>query len=522
MRFNLIEEQWIPVKRRDGAEVKIAPWQITDGYADNPVVALTASRPDFNGALIQFLIGLVQTIAAPADEDEWDNLLDSPPTPEDLKRKFMTVSHAFELSGDGPRFMQDLETLDIDQRRIDRLLIDMPGEKALRDNTDHFVKRDTIACMCPACCATALFAMQTNAPAGGVGFRTSIRGGGPMTTLVMGAGPYETLWHLVWLNVLEDGVFLRNCGNPDKISDGDKFPWLRETRTSERVSPSVETTPSDVHPSQIFWAMPRRIRLSLEGLKGGVCGTCGASSEWLINAYQDKNYGPNYVGAWLHPLSPHWRDKEGMPFPVHAQAGGVTYRHWLGFVQEDGSDKREPAGIVHRFRTERQRNDWQFRLWAFGYDMDNMKARCWYEAKMPLLYVDQAIREAYEQYVAAMIKAAVEIAKNVRNTVKEAWFKRPGDVKGDTRFVYSSFWQNTEPAFYAALHRLKEVLDAGEDGMNVRKDWHDSLCRTALELFDSHAWEGPIEDADPKRVVLARRELERYNRSKRIKELLGL
>ena len=141
---------------------------------------------------------------------------------------------------------------------------------------------------------------------------------------------------------------------------------------------------------------------------------------------------------------------------------------------------------------------------------------------MPLLYVEQAIREAYELHVAAMIKAAVEIAANVCSGVKEAWFKRPGDVKGDTSFVTNSFWQKTEPTFYQDLRMLREVLVLGEDGMHVCKGWHDSLCQAALELFDAHAWEGPIEDVDPKRVVLARRELEQYNRSKRLKGLLGL
>jgi hypothetical protein len=52
--------------------------------------------------------------------------------------------------------------------------------------------------------------------------------------------------------------------------------------------------------------------------------------------------------------------------------------------------------------------------------------------------------------------------------------------------------------------------------------WHRTLCDYALKLFDGYAWDGPIEDADPKRVVIARKELENFNRSKKIKELLGL
>ena len=155
MQFNLIDEKWIPVKRRDGSETMIAPWEVTDLFAENPVGLLNAPRPDFNGALIQFLIGLVQTVAAPANRMEWKVKLNKPPEPEELKTKFASVRHAFELGGEGPRFMQDLEKLEADEGCIDGLLIDMPGDSTRKMNKDHFVKRNTVACMCPTCCATA-------------------------------------------------------------------------------------------------------------------------------------------------------------------------------------------------------------------------------------------------------------------------------------------------------------------------------------------------------------------------------
>lgn len=188
MHFNLIDEKWIPVRRRDGSMETISPWQVTESFTDNPVAALNAVRPDFNGALIQFLIGLVQTTAAPADDDEWEEYVDSPPSPQTLKDKFMSVHHAFELAGKGPRFMQDLQKLNAEPKGIFSLLIDAPGDNTIVNNADHFVKRDTVTSLCPSCCAMALFTMQTNAPAGGAGYRVSLRGGGPLTTLVLGDG----------------------------------------------------------------------------------------------------------------------------------------------------------------------------------------------------------------------------------------------------------------------------------------------------------------------------------------------
>ncbi len=57
MTFNLLTTPWLPVRRADGASELIIPDRLTVNPA-NPIVALDAPRPDFNGALVQFLIGL--------------------------------------------------------------------------------------------------------------------------------------------------------------------------------------------------------------------------------------------------------------------------------------------------------------------------------------------------------------------------------------------------------------------------------------------------------------------------------
>jgi CRISPR system Cascade subunit CasA len=157
--------------------------------------------------------------------------------------------------------------------------------------------------------------------------------------------------------------------------------------------------------------------------------------------------------------------------------------------------------------------------------MDKMKARCWYESIMPLIPLPTGIREDYESKVAGMVRAAHEVAGNLRRSVKKAWFKRPGDVKGDTGFIDSRFWQDTEGEFYAGLEHLRAALEKNEEDAlaEAMRSWHMTLCRASQALFDSLAWEGPVEHADPKRVVLARRDLERLNKNKKITvDLLGL
>ena len=58
-----------PLFAKIDASCLIDPWQIAE--TDNPVVEINAPRPDFQGALYQLLIGLLQTCFAPEDEDQW-------------------------------------------------------------------------------------------------------------------------------------------------------------------------------------------------------------------------------------------------------------------------------------------------------------------------------------------------------------------------------------------------------------------------------------------------------------------
>jgi CRISPR system Cascade subunit CasA len=520
--MNLIHDRWLPVFRADGAFERIAPWQITE--PDNPVRQLAAPRADFNGALMQWLIALLQTAAAPDNQDEWGAWMEMPPAPEVLRGKFDDVAHAFDLNGDGPCFMQDYDKLESDPVSVSGLLIDAPGNNALKNNTDLFVKRGGVEGMCPACAAQALFTLQTNAPSGGVGHRTGLRGGGPLTTLVkldpVVNGPEaELLWPSLWLNVFARQKMERMSGNPRLQQPEAIFPWLAPTRTSEKNT-GCETTPDDAHPLQMYWAMPRRIRLDFDQLQAGTCDICAGESDELVSQYQTRNYGVNYTGAWQHPLSPYSQPKpDELPLPLHAQPGGISYRHWPSLTV--GNNNVFPAANVEAF-SQHLLDTEQLMLQVFGFDMDNMKARCWYECTVPLYLIDDAEKRArFAGEVQRLVDAAVQIAGSVRSCVKEAWFKRPADAKGDMSFLVEAFYQRSESAFYAMLDQLHH--DLSEEGLTgTRVTWHGKLCDTALGLFDEATTRSGFEYENPARIANARKKLGNLIHSKKIRTDLGL
>ena len=489
------------------------------------MVAIAAPRSDFKGALYQLFIGLVQTTFAPDDHSEWKALWKNPPTPKTLKIAFETYCEAFEIDGDGPAFMQDYDLPDGEVKGIAALLIEAPGAKTKKDNLAHFIKEGLVEGVTPHWAALALFTLQINAPSGGVGNRVSLRGGGPLTTLILPPDQSErdTLWHQIWLNILTKEHIETLANGSIKVDPSAIFPWLAPTRTSEKNG--LQTYPKDGHPYQMYWSMPRRIRLLFDSDRPGRCDLSGETCDRLITHYRTKNYGVNYLGDWRHPLTPYSVDPGKGALPIKAQPGGIGYRHWLGLVVADEKNRKQPARVVQIYQDDNRKRviggDFQPRIWAFGYDMDNMKARCWYEATLPLFDIPKAGRAQIQRTTTLMVDAVAEVIKNLRNAVKQAWFSRPKDAKGDLSFLDSAFWGATETTFYRLLGESLKSLEQEEPALEpLMRTWSICLRENAYKLFDNYALSDGTEDGDMKRVVKARGKLEKWlHRGKSIKKL---
>ena len=511
--FNLINAAWLPVRRRSGAVEYVPPWLVTDGITKDPFVAFAWPRPDFNGAAHEFLIGLLSTAAAPEDDDEWEDWWQSPPAPEVLRQRFSTVAHTFDLDGPGPRFLQDLDPLeDAENKEIAALLIDAPGAQTLRNNADLFVKRGGAPVLCRATAAMALFTLSAYAPSGGAGHRTSLRGGGPMTTLIVNEHENYgiTLWGRIWPNIEStrqlSGRVVEAKG-PDDL--GAVFPWLVSTRTSNPKEGGRLTTPSDIHPLQVYWGMPRRIRLLFEDAQNRPCSLTDTQDSVIVTSYRTRNYGTHYSEGFEHPLSPYYRQKAGTAkLAVHPGPGGISYRLWPGFVVPSNDKLREPAQVIQQWP---ERSMWrgQTRFTVFGYDMDNMKARAWIESEMPLWSLsDAASREWLERFILRVTAGANAVSRLLTGAVKSALCNRPSDATGDYGFIAERFYRETEGAFYAAMRDavalIQNGLDADDPTVQARESWVPAMAEAVLRLFDEYAPADGLEDRAMHRHVKAR------------------
>lgn len=528
--MNLLEDSWLLFRTRAGEIRYLAPAHIGD--AD--LVDLALPRADFQGAGWQFLIGLLQTFFAPDDLEDWQERWETPPSAEELSRCFSPAGHAFNLWGEGPLFMQDYDPLNgARSSPISSLLIEAPGDNTLRLNTDHFVKRGQVDALCPSCAAMAIYTMQINAPSGGRGYRVGLRGGGPLTTLVLPQAPEASLWQKLWLNALDRNAWPHD---PPALDSPDIFPWLGHTRVSD--APGSETYPGDVHPLHVFWAMPRRYRLEVED-SPCICDICGHDSSKSISQVLAKNYGYNYDGPWRHPLTPYRRDPKQPnqpPISIKGQQGGIGYQHWEALVLEsEAIYGNMPARVVLDFSNKlKALKDFgptarQALLWAFGYDMDNMKARGWYSTQMPLLAIPVDHQDIMLDWVKQMTEAARATAWRVRINLKAAWFARPQDIKGDFSFVEFSFWEHTETNFYDCLFRLFHFLENNQDGLfsaDIAGRWYRNVRDAALGIFDELSLSGEAESLDMKRITFARNQLlgwlTRGKQMARLRKLAGI
>ena len=510
--LNLIRAAWLPLRRRSGRVERVEPFRITDGIDDDPFVAFAWPRPDFNGAAHEFLIGLLATTAAPENEDEWEDWWFAPPDPEALEARFGSVAHAFDLDGAGPRFLQDLDPLDgAEEKAVAALLIDAPGAQTLRNNADLFVKRGAASVLGRAAAAMALFTLNAYAPPGGAGHRTSLRGGGPLTTLAIAD---DHLWGRLWPNVETAGSISDRWPLPSPLPKGPAaiFPWLGPTRTSSPKAGGRATTPAHVHPLQTYWGMPRRIRLAFEESQGRRCALTGVEDRTIATAYRTRNYGIDYSEGFEHPLTPYYAQKAGTArLPVHPRPGGFSYRHWPGVVAQSADGLRQPARTIRNAGTARFAMGPKPRFAAFGYDMDNMKARAWMEGEYPLpLIADEDMRKDLEAFIQQAVMGAETVSRFLVRAVKSALYDRPADATGDYGFIAERFFRETEVAFYEALAAAEDAVrtDSGanpaDPTLEARHVWAKRLAVPALRLFDESAPDDALGSRGMERHVMAR------------------
>lgn len=482
--MNIISDFWIPVRRRSGRVESIRPADIAD--QNDPAMALMWPRPDFNLACLELLIGLVYAAMPPEDDDAYLDTVDTD-LHKDLVLRMAKLEPWFNLDGDGPRFMQDLEPIEGSVSGIDMLLIDSAGDSAAKKNADMMVRRNRFDRLGQPAAAMALYTLQNFAPAGGAGNRTSMRGGGPLVTLVEPCAG-ASLWQIIYANTPSGKAVAESQA-------GQAFPWLSATVNSKPKGSEVHAPmrDDDSVPWSAFFGMPRRLRLQFE-LSSSECAMTGVTEDITVVGVIQKPYGNNY-GVWRHPCSPYYRSKAGEEaLPVHPKPGRLGYRQFVGIsLQDSQNELRELAACVRWFaRGRSSKAKPLLRLVVGGWAMDNMKPVDFIEGFAPLPVDPRSV--SVESLAVGLVKAADIAAGQLVSSLKRSLLISESD-KGVVADAKAEFYDRTESDFFQALDLL--LIDSNKQLVGER--WRHVLLENAIFLFDRLSLAG-FADRKPERA----------------------
>jgi CRISPR system Cascade subunit CasA len=274
-------------------------------------------------------------------------------------------------------------------------------------------------------------------------------------------------------------------------------------------------TPEDVTPALAFFACPRRIRLIIPP-GDGVCALTGNSGP-IATGLRTVNYGANYL-AWTHPLSPYRQDKKSGALPLHPHAGASDYGDcaaWWGL--ED-----EPALVLRLWESRRKKVRALVGpegVEAFGFDMDNMKARQWLEVRLPWAPVYGQDGKDLRELLRQIIAASDEAARALRYAVKIALFgqrqktggyRLPDTLPRDALpEPAEQLWRTTDGDFRALVDGLVATVDggAGPETLDLKSQWLTQLRRRGLSLFAEAVDLDGLTDGNPHRLLWAREKL---------------
>ena len=438
-------------------------------------------------------------------------------TPRNSTNSFAPFADAFVLDGTGPRFGQDIDALEGAKIvPVSNLLIDAPGENTIDKNIDLFQKRGQIDVFGRAAAAMALFALQTFAPSGGAGHLTSLRGGGPLTTIVAPSDKDVGLWRVLWLNT---PALDKNFAPADSAKE-EIFPWLAPTITSEGKPPRM-VSPDSSHILQAFWGLPRRIRLVVEANSDRLpCPLTSEIDEFVVTGFRRQTYGVRYDPSFFHVLSPYrLKDKHmDLWLPIHPQPGGILYKDWPSIAGAATLNER-PAKIISVASNRLAAIDEDVgpiyaRIMAWGFDMGKATARGFVEAEIPLFFAPDRFRDEFQRAVFGLVRAADLAANEMRLKIRTAVAGERANPDAE-RFaaLRESFFAGTEQDFYFEfLPALIEKLHAhdGDPAPVTRalaEKWLSVLRREAISLFDESVDFDALPLKIMERAVPARRNL---------------
>jgi CRISPR system Cascade subunit CasA len=288
--MNLLTDQWIPVRpvAHSGPPEKISLRRL---LCQEEKWEVCLPRDDMELAAVQLIVCLGQTLFTPKDAAELKQRVAKPLSEVEYDAVFMKpYCDWFRLDHPQFPFMQVRGLVASDITPMDKLLAGLTGA-----TNSCFVNEPGLGeRLCGGCSAIALFNQASCTPSFGGGFKASLRGSTPITTLIQGTHLRQTLW----LNVLSEESlteFLPTLTHEETASS--KPTWAEPIRAGESIAVQRIGLLRG-----LLW-QPAHVEL-LAANEAASCSCCGFWSGNTFTGFKKAKFNYNLAGTWPHPHSP--------------------------------------------------------------------------------------------------------------------------------------------------------------------------------------------------------------------------
>ncbi len=452
--MNLLYDPWIPV-RVDGVfrHATLKEILCVDGDYN-----LFFHRDDMELAALQLMVCLTQVVFTPKDDKELRQKESSPMSEAEYNAGVESFKEIFVLDHPEHPFMQKRGVKADVITPVQKLFVGLPEG----NNHSLFNGPGEISRICPSCIAIALFNQASNCPSFGGGFKGSLRGAAPITTLVEG----DTLRTTIWRNVISRTRFKRTIPYE---SNEDKPVWMTPLRRNENVySHNIGILRG------LFW-QPARIEVEWLNRKG-CCDACGANGEQFTLGFKKEKFKYEIKGVWPHPYSPYgWdlkKDERAQRFASFTTTA-PAWTQLTEFLMKKESEKEGnvPAAVVSQFGEvfigER------LRLVVGGYQV---KQALVLQRRHDLISLPSGWSENMNS-VEDMVNNALGVKAALRGKIY--WFGKEIGAPGLAAQAEGIFYRDSEPTVHETFRNMN-----WHETIKVKADFADRLARLAKRIFD--------------------------------------
>lgn len=282
--MDLLRDAWIPVRSGGGTS---APEVLTyrQLLCEPGDWEVSLPRDDLELACLQLLICMTQVMFLPVGDQELRLRIAHLLSPQEFEQGIKPCLDWFDLDHETQPFMQTRGVIAPEVTPIQKLLIGLPAG----NNHAFFNEPGEVTNLSGSITAIALFNQASNCPSFGRGYKGSLRGNAPITTLVSGANLRETVWN----NVLTLGRVQERLPGWKLDFTKDQPTWIRPIAVDSKIPWSEIGLVRG-----LFW---QPIKVELNKGENSVCDVLGGEESPTYSSFRQQPFKFVVDGVWPHP-----------------------------------------------------------------------------------------------------------------------------------------------------------------------------------------------------------------------------